>query len=1257
MAINPILSVFLLNCHSLFANLGEIKLLLYTKKPDLFCLCETWMKESSQVPSFIGYESVWKHRGSPGGGLAILIRRGIQHRNFPLNTFQNGVLEVQAIVLLLANGGQTTVLNIYNPSKDVSTAEFQHYFAQLGTKYIIVGDFNAHTQLLDSACLRSNKTGVALEEVLLDGSVCLANPIDFFTYLDSRTGKRSALDLCLTSSDLISSVNMALSSDVGSDHCAVSITCAVQPVVNESFGRPRWKDTPSSLRAFTADIPDCTLYQPLNLDVAVADITNRITLSATKHIKKTTGHFRPHKQTAWWNDECMQAVAERHHASNVLARHPTRANLNEYQLKSATVKQVCKASKKKSWQKFASTLTMDTPISEVWRKFNAVKSRYVPVSYPLLHLEQPITDPVAKANIFGEYFSHNCTTGASVQLGDMDDIPQPTEQDVYNTHEEDYNCDITQHELQRAIQHTRNTTPGNDNIPNIFLRCLPLETMAELLGLFNQSFTTGFIPLQWKQGIVIPIPKPGKNKESVESYRPITLLSCMSKVLERIITSRLDFLLELRLRSLSGSQCGFRRGHSTMDVLLRIEHEIRRSLASQEICVVVYVDLKSAYDKIWHAGLLHKIRKCGVKGKLLRWLSAYLADRTFHVRVEGSESSLFHAKSGVPQGGVLSPLLFNIMLADMPVESGVQQYIYADDITFSCSGHDPMKVKQTMETYLLSFEKWCLTWGVVINPLKTKVQHFTRKRIPCPDVQFCGATITYNKVQRLLGLLLDSPLLTWVQHVQYLRVEGIKRLNVMKALSSTNWGADNITLMIFYIAYVRAKLDYGSILYDSALESHLHKLEVLQNSCMRLILGARRSTPILSLQAETHLPSLSLRRNYLSANTFIKLLHRPTNDATVSALRITSYSNQVHQAAPICSFVRRTHFFLMVLDIGNIPRQMNELLPTVPPWESAAKFVSLGEGEADCNPLFQKYVSTNYLTYNQIYCDGSQLQNPLSTASGMFVSVAKQATCWRLNPHHSVIAAELFAIWKSLQYVALHKTQDFIIFSDSRSALQLLQAPSTTYIAIVDKIVRLLLYVNCTRTVVVHWVRAHVGIVGNEIADKTAKLGHSANVSALYKLSREEYLANFHALFRSYWDESWKNDVLISQKGRFLHNIRTTVHQVLPISTTKRREAIVLYRLRMGHVGLLDYLHRFNMRDSDLCEVCALPETVEHYFLHCSAYNIHRQELYDRLFTLDVVHPTLQNLLGSGDYSAAKTKKILRLTMAYVRNTGRLEEL
>jgi len=105
------------------------------------------------------------------------------------------------------------------------------------------------------------------------------------------------------------------------------------------------------------------------------------------------------------------------------------------------------------------------------------------------------------------------------------------------------------------------------------------------------------IPHSWKEGLVLPILKPGKDPASVQSYRPITLLSCMAKLMERLVARRLDYIVE-KQGLLSPSQCGFRPGKSTMDALYCLEHHIRQALDSGNICIVIHVDLKSAFDKV-----------------------------------------------------------------------------------------------------------------------------------------------------------------------------------------------------------------------------------------------------------------------------------------------------------------------------------------------------------------------------------------------------------------------------------------------------------------------------------------------------------------------------------------------------------------------------------------------------------------------------------------------------------------------------------
>ena len=168
-------------------------------------------------------------------------------------------------------------------------------------------------------------------------------------------------------------------------------------------------------------------------------------------------------------------------------------------------------------------------------------------------------------------------------------------------------------------------------------------------------------------------------------------------------------------------------------------------------------------------------------------------------------------------------------------------------------------------------------------------------------------------------MIFDSPNLTWRSHIEYLRMDFMQRMKIMKVMASTKWGASTKIMRLFYIAYIRAKLDYGSILYSSAASTHLKKSEVLQNSCIRMILGARMSTPLLSLQAESHIQPLTLRRDYLTVKEYARLLYRPSGDHTNKALGILNGINR-ETIEPFNSFIYKTKKIMKIVSIDKMRR-------------------------------------------------------------------------------------------------------------------------------------------------------------------------------------------------------------------------------------------------------------------------------------------------------------------------------------------------
>ena len=1230
--------------------MGEIKLLVYSKKPDIVCFTETWI--SHYEPRFIDYIPVWKHRDSFAGGLGILIRRNINFQNIDLNILQTGHLETLAIKVYIKNSNPITILNIYNPNKSITTNEFIYYLNQLGNKYIILGDYNAHTRILNSKCVNANFTGKSLEDLLTNFNICLNNPLDFYTYVSPTTGLASCLDVCCSSPDIAQSIKMQQLRDVGSDHTPISIDIEIEPIVTQIIFAKRFDTTnKESLNQFKSNFELSTNVEPISLDHLVADFTSRVVEASTKSFPIKGGKY-DRKTTPWWNQTCADAVRERRRARTNLERHPTPTNVAIYRTASNRARAICIKSKKTSIREYISEIQYDTPIGEVHQKFKTFNRNYVPHTYPLVKNNILLTDSKEKANFLAEYYHSSAKAKPISNIKEVKEKIQQSKNEE-NSNNLDYNRDFTMNELESSLRQIKNTSPGMDGITYSILKALPPYGYEELLNIYNQSFSLTSCPAEWKLGIISPIPKPYKMPEVRESYRQITLLSCIGKTFERMIKTRLEYETENR-GILNQAQTGFRKNMSTIDILLRIEHQIRNSLEKQEVTLVVYLDLQSAFDTVCHTRLLYKLCCMGFQGRMVAWLESYLGDRKSVVRVEGHFSDETSIEAGVPQGAILSPLLFNLMISDIPSHPDITLHIYADDITIVCSKSTTKETKEILQKYLNDLSRWCDEWGLTISPSKTFMQMYTRKRISSPILRINQNVIQYKREIRLLGLIFDSPLLSWKAHIEDTRINCIKRMNCLKSLASTNYGASFKMLRLFHISYIRAKADYGSIMFAGANPGLLRKLETLQNSCIRLIIGARNTSPILSIQAEAHLPPLTLRRVYLGIKQYIRLQYKPTNDRTVEILEL-----EKAQRSPFGSFMNRVKIDIALLEI-KIKRTPTANITKIPPWITFNKYVELSDisHSPQTEPEFNQQMQMYYSNYYQVFTDGSKVTSPNeSTSSAIYIPHKKIIKCWKLHPNHSVISAELFAINSALIWIGENNSDNdnYIILTDSYSSLQILNNNSTKYIDIVETIKDKLRQINSNYKLIITWVRSHCGIKGNEIADRAASLGHENDRSEMFPLAREECYSILRNKFIEYWDTYWQTSIEISDKGRHLKQFRNSISDLVPITFRNRREQVVINRMRIGHVGVITYLHRFGMSDTEMCSTCMVPDNIEHFLLYCQKYSNHRMNLFSAIRDLTRDQIDIQLLLGAKP--SPKRHKILQKTATYIKDTGQLNNL
>ncbi|KAF2343914.1 Reverse transcriptase domain [Trinorchestia longiramus] len=369
------------------------------------------------------------------------------------------------------------------------------------------------------------------------------------------------------------------------------------------------------------------------------------------------------------------------------------------------------------------------------------------------------------------------------------------------------------------------------------------------------------LPTVWQPAIIIPLPKPNKPLTSVDSYRPIFLLSCVQKLMERLIVSRLTFFLEQKgvFRKTLG---GYQRRLSAIHQVTKLEAAIRSTLVNKSIMLCLFIDFSSAFDTVWPMGVLYKLGRCGVRGTMLRWLQAYLKDRPFKVFMEGTYSSERIAKSGVPQGAVLSPLLFNIMMYDTPVEEGICSCEYADDLAFYTQHPNLRIATDTLQEQLAALHNWSKQWGLKINFNKTKSILFTNKRINPLPITVGGQQLEFTKQFKYLGVMLDSPQLRWHHQVEYLKQSCAPLLILLQSISHRHWGADRELLIYLYKTLIPSRLDYAAPLYGTAALSNLLQLNSIQNHCLRVATGCRKTSPTASLEVEANIFPLTITEIY-----------------------------------------------------------------------------------------------------------------------------------------------------------------------------------------------------------------------------------------------------------------------------------------------------------------------------------------------------------------------------------------------------------
>jgi hypothetical protein len=372
-----------------------------------------------------------------------------------------------------------------------------------------------------------------------------------------------------------------------------------------------------------------------------------------------------------------------------------------------------------------------------------------------------------------------------------------------------------------------------------------------LTKIINGCLKISYFPKAWKKASIISIPKPGKNHNLPESYRPIALLSSVSKIYERIILQNLKNSLSGKIRK---EQFAFRHGHSTSLQLTKLTDQISVNFSQKEQTAAVFLDVEKAFDRVWHQGLLYKMKCMDIPLPLIKIIESFLSNRTFVTKIHNSTSSTRNILAGVPQGSCLSPILFIIFTNDMPVTAKATIALFADDTMFSTKNPNPNRARIQLQEQLNLASEWFQKWRMRVNPSKTVAIIFGRtKTNRIPPIKMGDTDIAWSNQVKYLGVTIGRKL-NFEVHVSNIIKKATQTRGMLYSILNRKSPIPLGTRIRLLKMYITPILTYAGAAWAPFIhKSHWRRLEAVQTIGLRVVSGTPTyvKNEILLLQCKT----------------------------------------------------------------------------------------------------------------------------------------------------------------------------------------------------------------------------------------------------------------------------------------------------------------------------------------------------------------------------------------------------------------------
>ena len=422
-------------------------------------------------------------------------------------------------------------------------------------------------------------------------------------------------------------------------------------------------------------------------------------------------------------------------------------------------------------------------------------------------------------------------------------------------------------EVAKIMRELKKSNISHCGIPGKYISLISTPLSFPLSKLLNNLFENGVFPSLWKISHVTAIFKYKGKKSDVANYRPISLLPTLSKICESIVHKRLlNHCLENDV--ITSKQAAYLKGDSTIQQLIYIVDKIKRQWTKGNLTHGIFLDVKAAFDKVWHKGLLAKLSQIGVGGELHTFLTSYLNGRQQSVVVDGHVSSVKPITAGVPQGSRLGPLLFIIYINDIIIDIESDILIFADDTSLLANGKTVEETRSILERDLARITKWAKKWKVSFGADKSEEIIFSRKIIAFSvPLQLNNEVIKRVKVHKHLGIFL-SETLDWSHQIHYVCLRANRKLAVLRKVKMLN----RKTLDVLYKITVRSVIDYAlPVYYHSLKVVEKAKLDKIQYAAAKVVTGVYKQASRLKFNEELAWEEIKTRADFLGLSIFHKI--------------------------------------------------------------------------------------------------------------------------------------------------------------------------------------------------------------------------------------------------------------------------------------------------------------------------------------------------------------------------------------------------